>query len=235
MSVALLVVTDGRDDYLAHCVASVAERLHGPIIEWWMFDDTGDRAYRARLADRFPRFNHINGGRRQGFGGAIRYAWARLQADSQADFVFHLEQDFVFTRDVALPDMVEVLDEHPHLVQMALRRQAWNPDERAAGGVVQRHPGAFRETSDDRGRCWLEHRLFFTTNPSLYRRSLCAGGWPAGERSEGAFTMRLCEHGTPGPPPVAGADVRFGYWGSLDSGEWVEHIGQSRARRGYGY
>ena len=230
--VALLVMTDGRDDYLVHCLASVAERVRGPISEWWMFDDTGDRAYRARLADRYPRFTHINGGRRQGFGGAIRYAWERLRADSDADYVFHVEQDFTFSREVDLSEMAEVLDEQPHLVQLALRRQAWSADEHAAGGVVQRHPEAYRETGDERGRRWLEHRLFFTTNPSLYRRSLCGAGWPTGEKSEGMFSVRLCETGLPG---VAPADLRFGYWGAFDSGEWVHHIGRSRARGGYGY
>lgn len=230
MTIALLVVTDGRDDYLAHCLASANVHLRGPITERWIFDDTGDAAYRGRLVERYPNMDHINGGPRQGFGGAIRSAWATLAEQSAADWVFHLEQDFVFTRDVDLADLVDVLDEHPHLTQMALQRQSWNAEEHAAGGVVQRHPQAYRPARDGRGRDWLEHRLFFTTNPSLYRMSLCRLGWPEGDRSEGVFSLRLLQSGS---PDVPGPAVRFGYWGDLTGGAWVEHIGHMRVGHGY--
>ena len=70
---------------------------------------------------------------------------------------------------------------------------------------------------------WLEHRRFFTTNPSLYRRSLCWTGWPDTDHSEGAFTTQLLED----------PELRFAYWGSRNSGEWCEHIGHERAGTGY--
>ena len=41
VSVALLVITDGRDEYLDQCVPSLVENVYGPITERWMFDDTG--------------------------------------------------------------------------------------------------------------------------------------------------------------------------------------------------
>lgn len=230
MSIALLMITDGRDDYLARCVASANANLRGAIAERWMFDDTGDDKYRAVLADRFPQFRHINGGPRRGFGGAIRSAWAYLARHSDADFVFHLEADFVFRHLVDLNAMVAVLTERPHLAQMALRRQPWNADETAAGGVVDRNPRAYVERCDEAGRMWLEHRLFLTTNPSLYRRSLLNTGWPDCPQSEGVFTHRLLTHGLPG---VHADRVAFGYWGARDSGVWVEHIGHQRVGVGY--
>lgn len=230
MSVAIMVITDGRDDYLAHAVASANTHLTGPISERWMFDDTGDRGYRRRLIERYPSFTHLNAGPRQGFGGAIAAAWAELGRHSQTRFVFHLEQDFIFNRSVDLAELMGVMDERPYLAQMALRRQSWNAEEHAAGGVVQRHPAAYKERCDEEQRCWLEHRLFFTTNPSLYRTSLCRRGWPAGDHSEGAFTLQLLDAGLPDIYPD---QVRFGYWGARDSGEWVEHIGQVRTGHGY--
>lgn len=39
---------------------------------------------------------------------------------------FHLELDFAIGRDVYLDEMAAVLDEQPHLVQLALRRPPWN-------------------------------------------------------------------------------------------------------------
>lgn len=230
MSIALLVITDGRDDYLARTLGSANRHLTGPVVERWMFDDTGDAAYRKNLLHRFPWFQHINAGERQGFGGAIRAAWERLAKLSDADWVFHLEQDFTFNRDVDLGEVVEVMEDNPHLAQMALRRQPWNAEETAAGGVIQLHPDAYEERRDDRGRRWLEHGLFFTTNPCLYRMELCRRGWPDGQHSEGVFTRDLLNSGGPDIYPGQG---RFGYWGGRDSGEWVEHIGQTRAGHGY--
>lgn len=223
MSVALIIITDGRDDYLARCVTSAEEHLTGPITERWMFDDTGNDAYRTRLKRRYPDWHHIDGGPRQGFGGAIRAAWSHLVARSQADWVFHLEGDFTFVRDVDLADLIAVMADRPDLVQLAFRRQAWSAAERAAGGVVEANPGAYHEHRDRTGRVWLTHRLFFTTNPCLYRRSLCQEGWPDGPESEGRFTHHLLMSG----------DVWFGYWGARSSGEWVKHIGQTRAGHGY--
>jgi hypothetical protein len=146
--------------------------------------------------------------------------------------VFSTEDDFLFARPVDLSAMGAVLDANPHLVQLALRRQPWNAEERSAGGIVEQHPEAYTEHRDSEGRAWLEHRLFMTTNPSLYRRSLCAMGWPDVPRSEGQLTAYLLRHGvtTTGMPAER---VRFGFWGARDSGEWCEHIGHERVGTGY--
>lgn len=229
-SIAVLVMTDGRDEYLLPTVRSAMANLTGPITEWWMYDDTGDYVYRDSLARRYPTFAHIDAGPRQGFGGAIRAAWTHLAAHSAARFVFHLEQDFTFRRPVDLAALAAVLDSHPYLVQMALVRQPWNAEEHAAGGVIERAPQAYTARTDEVGHAWLEHRLFWTTNPSLYRATLLPTGWPTGDRSEGMLTLRLVDRGS---PEAAGDQTRFGYWGRLGDGPWVDHIGQER--RGHGY
>ncbi len=233
MSVALLIVTDGRDDYLAQCVASLA-LLSGPVTEWWMYDDTGDPLYRADLAARYPTWTHIDGGPRQGCAGAIRSAWATLRARSTARFVFHLEQDFALRRPVDLADLARLLDDHPELAQVALRRQPCNQVEREHGGVVESHPDWYTDRSDGRYH-WLEHRSFWTCNPCLYRQGLLALGWPEhvpGRYSEDTFHRRLLAEGT---PLVRGELVRYAYWGARDSGVWVEHIGHARHVRAMGY
>jgi hypothetical protein len=231
VSIALLVITDGRDDYLTRAVGTL-HHLHGPIVERWMYDDTGDDAYRARLADRFGGFRHINAGPRQGFGGAIRAAWSTLAKHSTADWVWHAEQDFILSRPVDLRAMAAVLTAHPHLAQMALRRQPWNAQEIAAGGVVEQNPGAYTDRTDGAGRSWLEHRLFFTTNPCLYRRSLLDVGWPDGGQSEGRFGLHLRDHaGLPWGVPAR--HVRFGFWGARTDPPWALHIGEERTGHGY--
>lgn len=221
--ILLLVMTDGRRDCIAQATPSALANLHGEITHRVIHDDSGDPEYRAWLADTFPQFDVWHTPRRRGFGEAIRNAW-RLICYDPADYsyVAHVEDDFTFNRAVNLDAMARVLDARPHLVQLALRRQPWNDNERAAGGIVEQHPDDFAAVDDGEHR-WLEHRRFFTTNPSLYRRSLCSTEWPAGKNSEGRFTH----------PLLRDSAVRFGYWGARDSGEWVTHIGHERVGVGY--
>ena len=221
--IALLVITDGRKDCIAQTVPSALDNLKGDIDEWWMYDDSGDAAHRQWLADRFPQFEviwHPDG--RQGFGGAIRAAWAHLAQHSLADHVFHLEDDFTFNRPVPCGEMTEILNRHNTLGQVALRRQPWNDIERSAGGVIEANQGAY---SEQRGSIasWLEHDLFWTTNPSIYRRSLIdTVEWPTGAHTEGRFTIAMRELG-----------YRFAYLGERSDPPWVHHIGNERIGTGY--
>lgn len=217
----LLVMTDGRLDCIEQTIESARENLTGQVTYKVIHDDTGDEAHRDYLRGAFPDFEVIGQPTRQGFGGAIRSAWANLQSRPER-FVFHLEDDFTFNEPVDLGLMQRVLDRNPQLVQLALRRQPWNDAERAAGGIVEQHPDDYVDCSDGVSD-WLEHRRFFTTNPSIYRRSLIEKGWPDGEHSEGVFGIRLCENPT----------VRFGYWGCRTDPPKVHHIGAERAGSGY--
>jgi hypothetical protein len=224
--VTVVVFTDGRRDYIERTIASFDEQVTGRIAERIIHDDSGDPANREWLADLFPDWHLIHGERgRLGFGGAVRNAWSYLAGTPDGPrFVWHLEDDFVTLRPVDLNDLAAVLDAHPHIAQIALLRQAWNAAERAAGGVVELNPSAYLDSADDAGRQWLQHRQFWTTNPSLYRRSLCARGWPRGAESEGRFGGSLFDD----------PDVWCAYWGARDSGQWVDHVGLERAA-GAGY
>lgn len=231
MTIALVIIGDGRDGYLRQCVGSLGQ-LYGPISEQWMYDDTGDEAYRAKLAARYPRWRHINGGPRQGCAGAFQQVWQQVNQETRADFVFLVEQDFRFVRPIQLSAMAGLLDDRPYLAEVALLRQPWNAEERRAGGIVEWHPDWYTDMTDRQGRSWLEHRSF-TTNPCLFRRSLLDVPWPAhqeGSYSEGIFSHRIHTEGIPGVP---GDRVRCAYWGQRGSGIWVEHIGHQRIGTGY--
>lgn len=196
--VALLLISDGREEYLERCERSIREMV--PAVDYFIRVDDADH--------------------RLGFAGAIQEGWQRvLRTDAQ--LVFHVEQDFVFQRPVPLRDMAAVLAAQPHLVQLALLRQAVNDIERAAGGVIEQHPDSYVLVHDELGRCWREHRRYFTTNPSLYPRWIVERGWPSGRSSEGRFGIDLF---------AGDAELRAAYW---DQGIWVEHIGDHRAGTGY--
>lgn len=196
MSTCLIVICDGRDQIHQRALASAEENL--PWFDQVVEVDDRDHAL--------------------GYAGAIRTAWAQVEAD----WVFHFEADFLFKAPVPVGQMIRLIERRPYLRQVALKRQAWNPYEKQAGGVVELDPDVFIEQSDQ--VCtWTEHRRFFTTNPSVYPAGICRIGWPHQQESEGYFTYRL----------LVDPLVRFAYWGPKLSQPLVEHIGLGRRGTGY--
>lgn len=220
--IALIVMTDGRRDCITQTMAALEANLVGPITRRIMHDDSGDPDHRDWLFNAYPNYEPWWSEQRLGFAGAYRSTWESLRFVPEP-LIFSIEDDMVINRPVDVAAMAAVLDANPHLVQMALRRQPWNPVEVAAGGVVEVNPASYQEQTNGTD-VWLEHRLFFSTNCSLYRRGLIMDrDWPDGADSEGRFGIDLFQD------PV----VRAGYWGSWDSGEWINHIGTQRAGHGY--
>lgn len=218
--IALIVMTDGRRDYLEQTIESF-QNLEGPITRRIIHDDSGDAVYRDWMFNAYPDYEPWWSEKRLGFAGAYRSVWKDLQYGAEP-YVFSIEDDMVIDRPVDLVAMLAVLEARPHLTQMALRRQAWNDTERTAGGVVETNPTAYQDCSDGDLE-WLEHRLFWTTNASLFPRSLTERGWPEGAESEGRFGLDLFSDPT----------LRAGFWGGRYSTPWITHIGETRA--GYGY
>ena len=217
----LLVMTDGRDDVLDQAIRSAGRNLCGEFTHFVIHDDAGMPSHAEMLAERYPTAEVVGGDRRRGFGGAIANAWSHLK-DRPERFVFHLEDDFVFNGPVDLGKLAATLDANPHLVQVALRRQAWNPQEVVAGGIVEQHPDDYTQVSGLTGT-WLEHRRFFTTNPNLYRLDLTQKGWPDAPHSEGHFGIEVFKDHA----------ARSAFWGPMDSSPMVHHIGEHRVGTGY--
>lgn len=238
--IALVVFTDGRWHYLEQTVRSAAAQLSGPISTVVLVVDGGLRVTPSQwrpVSNAFPDAAFLLQAHRErlGFGGTIGAAWEALAA-IECEYVFHLEDDFIFRRRVDLDAMAWILGEFPSLAQMALRRQPWNDAEKIAGGIVEQWPHEYidwlhPDPALGVDHQWLTHRLFWTTNPSLYRRELCTLGWPPGDKSEPRFAHQLLTEGLPWD--VDADAVRFGYWGARDSGEWVHHIGAQRVGDGY--
>lgn len=169
----------------------------------------------------------------QGFCRATRAAWV-AGGLGEHEFVFYLEHDFRFLREVDLRPIARVLDlNKKSLAQMSFLRGPINSQEREAGGVIGKHRARgdeFHERyyADSSGSmraghvyCWQEHHAFFTTNPSLMRgQFMRENPWPrVASQCEGKFGLRLRELG-----------YNFGIWGEGDP--WIEHL---EAPRGYGY
>ena len=213
--IALGIVTDGRGEYLEKCVDSIVDVSLGPFADQFMVDDSGDSEYGAWLDDTFPEFRIHHHDRRLGLAAAVGSAWS-LAADSDCEFLFHVEEDFVFTTPLALSDMAEVLRRRTHLVQLVLKRQPWSDEEIAAGGQIETDPDAYTEVATNIGTR-VEHRKLFSFNPSLIPRRVFGRGW--GPVLEADVSAVLFED------PKA----RSAYWGRKAAPPVCEHIGVERS------
>lgn len=217
-------MTDGRRDCITRSVATF-DKLIGPISVRVMHDDSGDPNYRDWLWDTFGSDGWVihSTGERSGFGGAYRSAWRWLREHDRNPFVMATEDDFEIRDPVRLHDLMQILDTQPHVAQVALLRQAWNADERRAGGIIEQHPRDYHDRTDGTLH-WLEHRRFYTTNPSLVRRRLILEhDWPVGGQSEGRFSARLFKN-----PATVSA-----FYGQRQDPPRVTHIGRQRVGTGY--
>ena len=220
MRYLLTVLTHGPDfSYLERTLEAFAEHVTPPPTDAVLVVD-GPYSPPVEALPGARRL--VLGPEQVGFCVATRACWTEGAA-SDADYVFHLEHDFLITRPVDLHDLAVVLDANPTLAQMALIRDAVNEAEKAAGGLFESRPGQW-ELRETGGVEWLEEREFFTTNPSLMRRDFMAQNpWPDGGEPycEGRFGVGLRERG-----------YSFGF---LGRGEvWVNHVG-TRSRTGHGY
>lgn len=218
--VALLVMTDGRREYIHQTIESAFSLLSGSIGPLFMYDDSGDGYNHQWLQANFPQFNLIYKDTRQGFGGAIHSAWNHIKS-FDFNYIFHLEDDFIFNREVPLDDMIHVMEKYPNVYQMALKRQAWSPDEIRAGGFMELWPNEFLQHDN-----WISHRLFFTSNPNIYRKSLIENrSYPNQiEGAERHFSLDVMN---------SDPDALFGYWGNKTDTPWVTHIGVNRKGGNY--
>ncbi len=222
MRYRLIVLTHGGDaqtPMLRDTLGSFEELVTPQPSEKWLIED-GDRK-----GWEFPGFKRVSTGEEgpHGYCAACEVGW-EIAAEPGVDFVYWLEYDFLHERPVNLMLLAWVLLKHSEVAQMSLMRQEWNEVEVTAGGVVKASPDRFipKRTDGARGgrHSWLEQGIYWTTNPSLFRRGVAEEvEWPTEERCEGRMTIALRRRG-----------YSFGVWGSGES--WVRHVGE---RTGHGY
>lgn len=216
-----MIITDGRPGLIERTIESWRTAwgdngLNGAVI----IDDSQSADHARLLWEHFGGYKIIHLADKGGFTGAIRAGWHYL-ADHNPEWFFWLEDDFLFRRPIDVLGMTQVLGDNPLLAQLVLKRQPWNPQEKAAGGIVECWPDKYTEQTDG-DHWWTEHDLFFSTNPSLCRGSILDLDWPAGDRSEQQFTQRALQHG-----------YKFAFWGRKYAPPIIEHIGLERIGTGY--
>lgn len=234
MTTVLVVIGNGRFQYLKRAVESASKHL--VVDAMVMVNDTGNPAYAPVLNETFPDFDIIvSHGSNKGMAMAVQSGWNAAIAMYDADYVFHLEEDFVLTEDLDLDAMRHVLATNEHLASLVLKRQAWAAEEVAAGGqiplteargwpCIEHTQAVYEDGSDefDKYRMvhWVEHESLFSLNPCLIPRRALDLGWPSGPLgtgNESGMTTRCL-----------GAGMKFAYWGAKDDPPRAEHIGYMR-------
>jgi hypothetical protein len=227
-AVTLLVHTGGlaanweeRSGYLRRSLASLTEQVSGPIVQRVIYSDWGAE-FSERLEEIGKPFGFYVAGpaEHQGYTANMRHLWRYLQRRGRGVYVFQSEDDFVFDRPVDLNAMIDTLEDRPELAQLVLLRGAYYPREFENGGILG-WPEAEFTPAGTNGTSHLEHRLFWSQNPGLFRRELTANEWPNGPSSERLFGDAL----------LRDPAVRFGLWGSGEA--WISHIGEVRAGTAY--
>ncbi len=212
----LLVFHDGRHDYLRRALASLSrhvvfpERPHRILI-----DDMPagrEEAELRRIAAQYDFDRLVLHDANVGIEASVQQAWADLPEPTE--YVFHLENDFVFLRRIDVADLVAVLAD-PAIVNVSLLRQPWYDDEIAAGGLMRTHPERFAPARV-RGIDVVLHREYFGHNPGLYRRAYARQMAGYGEYSYRDLLLR--------EDPAR----RFAILGRLGDRHRVLHIGERK-------
>lgn len=261
MKYRLVVLTHGDKATLSDTLDSFAEHVEPAESEATIVFDSADpfEHDRIRLRSLAPLLRSTRGP--LGFCGATKVAW-EAGCEPGTDYVFHLEHDFVFTRNVDLAELAVVLDRSPRLAQMALMRGPVSDEERAAGGLFESRPGQYEAGGDlglqgsvagdgdpcprcGRALCLLPP----TSRPACEHPSRGGCGWrpPRWLQHRSYFTtnVNLMRRdfmvANPWPAYDERCEGRFGIdlvqagytFGVWGSGEpWTEHTGR---RSGFGY
>jgi hypothetical protein len=210
--ISLVVITDGRQSCIEQTIERFNEVINHSFFEKLIINDSGDPRYHDFLVNRFPEFNVVSHEQRRGLAGAVQSAWSSV--DPEVDYVFHLEDDFLFNKSIDIAHMSFLLRTNPQLVQMALVRASVNPPEEEVGGFVFQHLADYSQKED-----YFQHGRLFTLNPCLYPMSTVRMGWPD-HGGESEFTTKVHS---------IDKDYRFGFYGNIYDEPLVTHIGGRRS------
>ena len=214
MNVALLVIGDGRADYLEATCQSIA-RHAGWVDHALMIDDSGDRFHELHVDCNYPDYTIRHGGRR-GMAGAVQ-AGFDLVLSTPATHVLWIEEDMMLTRDLPVRQATHTLDANPALAQMCFRREPWwgSPDEQREhdqlAAICSLAPNWYTKDT------YTVHDYIFSLNPCVIPRRILEHGWDSD--NEAGMTAKLLTLG-----------YLFGSWGTPDVHQsWAQHIGDARS------
>jgi len=207
MSVALLLIGNGRIDYIVQAVNSIKRYLppsQQTFSHRLMVDDSGNPEIADLLDAIYPNFTISHHPTNLGMAAAVQSGFDMVLA-TDATHVLWQEEDFIWLATPPIDRTIRALDAYPTVAQMLYQRQPLTPSEEEGGTVLSAmNPFA------DHGQ-WSEQRHIFSLNPCVIPRHILEHGWPTD--NERGMTDELLT-----------ANYTFGVWHN----QYVEHIGIER-------
>lgn len=218
MKVLLGIIDNKRPEYLSKTIESIEQKLNFDFISKVLIDDSGDKMYSNYLLDMYGNnYSICSHSTNKGLSGSIRSLWD-IARSIDVDFVFHVEGDFLFNIDIDINNLSRIFEVESNLAQVALKRQPVNHEEASVGGLMEMNPSTYVDKYiESLDFNWVEHRNYFTLNPSLYPRWVIDLGWEVGW-GEKEFSDRLFSNQL----------NRCGFFGKKEDPPIVTHIGTSR-------
>lgn len=225
MKYLLTVLTNGRSEYVERTLEAFFEHVSPAPSAIYAYDD-GASTEVGPLPNDVP-FIYDGNPERVGMCAANARCW-QAAAESDLDWVFHLEDDMQILCPIDLDEIAAVMESHPYLASMTLKRTPWGT-EVEHGGFVEQEPGWYERKvvhgyQGAKTQRWFETTRNWSCAPTLFRTDLArALPWSPEPGCETEFGKRLLDEDV----------VRFGIWGGGEC--QVAHIGVSRAPGAKGY
>lgn len=224
MNFCLFILGNGRRGYLERTIASWEANLIQEPKYKIIFDDSGDRRYLKWLDDKYgDRFKIIPiGNRAMGQNQAIRFIFDYI-SKLDVDYVVEIEEDWMLNRPLDVNEIISVLEDNQHIVQMRIPRVVWYAPYHVldinAGSLLQHHlniPGTVSKKSD-RWYEWRGEFYFWSHNPSVFRKSICTAMYNNGNAKDHEYMF--------GKELLSNPDATVGFWATNPYDAYITHIG----------
>lgn len=225
--IAWVTLTNGRKNYMEESRLSWYLNLQGDIYKEIIVDVSYDDEYRYWLKKTYPSAEIISipkdekkpNSWEEGIKSAYEFFF-NIVHNTECDFVFHLEDDFILLRPLFLNDLIKILNYDLNISQVYLSRQPWTKEEADYGSVLNYYRNLgfnlLGVTIDNLS--WVEHRALFTFNPSLYRSSISNLSLSLNNNPELSMTQSVFSNEL----------AKSASFGTEDDLNFVEHIGRNR-------
>ena len=212
MNISVIFFSTNRFEYLIPTLESFQENVsfEGHNVHKILIDDFPTERNDVEfynLKDNYGIDHLILNRINIGLSYSIEKAWSRLPED--CDYIFHMEDDFVFNEKIKIDDLVQKFEKHKDLLfQITLKRQIWYHE----GDFIERiETGEVGKEYDG----LILHQYYFNLNPSLYPY------WVTQEK----FNHRPHESLTIGSLVKKYPNMQSSLWGKRKDPSLVHHIG----------
>jgi hypothetical protein len=115
--VTFVLTSCGRFDLLERTLRSFLARNTHPVARWIITEDSGDERVHDVLAELGPRFQVFLNREKLGQVRSVDLAYAAVETP----FIFHCEDDWVFTRSGFIEESLALLKAHPAISAVLAR------------------------------------------------------------------------------------------------------------------